>query len=277
MMSLLAALIAALGVELSSDTLMQGEICYVRISTAQQGLLSLEYDDESYPLLNEGDGFYALIPTSYGTRPGSKSMIISLYIGADTQVVDTSVYVASRDFRKSVISLPATKQHAIDTSMQKRKQEEYRLVVDAINAPSVEYFSIFPEFYPCQKRISGTYGDERWSGGRKLWHHSGLDFAVPQGTPIIAPSPGKVIMAADTFIRQGSFVILDHGAGLKTVYYHMLGRAVEEGEEVAAGDTLGLVGSTGLATGPHLHLGVYINGVPVDPGFWLAKKEWYNP
>lgn len=273
MLRLLVLLVASLDVTLSSDTLKQGEILYLSVRSAEQGLLSLTYREKPYPLIAMGDGFVALIGTSYKTDPGRKLIRVTLRQGESKEVVDTAVRVVKAEFRKSVITLPASKQHTIDTSQQRRKQEEYKEVVDAINAPSGPFYAILPRMLPCAEKISGTYGDERWSNGRKLWHHSGLDFAVAEGTPILAPCAGKVVMARDTFIRQGTFVMLDHGMGLKTLYYHMSRKVAADGDVVQAGDTLGLAGSTGIATGPHLHMCVYIHGVPVDPLFWLKRKE----
>jgi len=273
MSGLVLLLYTLLEVQLSADTLRQGEICYVRVETQQQGLLSLTYRGEPYPLVPLGRGFVALIGTSYKTTPGPKPIRIVFTQGESKETLDTVLVVLPREFRKSVITLPPSKQAAIDTSMKRRKQAEYEEVVAAVNAPSKAFYAVFPEMLPCAKKISGTYGDERWANGRKLWHHSGLDFAVPQGTPVLAPCAGRVAMARDTFIRQGTFVMLDHGAGLKTLYYHLSRRSVDEGEEVAAGDTLGFVGSSGLATGPHLHMSVYVHGIPVDPLCWLERKE----
>ena len=272
MLSLICLVAAPLEVRLSSDTLEQGEICYLFVETQEHGLLSLSYRGEPYPLNPWGEGFAALIPTSYKTTPGRKAIHITLTQSWNEDVVDTAIYVTARDFRKSVITLPSSKRGTIDITKQRRKQEEYKTVVEMINAPSEEYYAILPEIFPCPKKISGTYGDERWTGGRKLWHHSGLDFAVPEGTPVLVPCPGRVVMARDSFIRQGTFVILDHGAGVKSLYYHMIERSVDDWDEVEAGDTLGFVGSTGLATGPHLHMSVYVNGVPVDPLSWLERK-----
>ncbi|TKJ43971.1 hypothetical protein CEE36_02305 [candidate division TA06 bacterium B3_TA06] len=274
MFSLICLLAAPLEVRLSSDTLEQGEICYLFVETQEHGLLSLSYRGEPYPLIPLGDSFVAIIGTSYKTDPGRKPIRIKLSQGGSAkEVIDTAIQVVPTKFRKSVITLPASKKGTIDTTNERRKQEEYKTVVEMINAPSEEYYAILPEIFPCPKKISGTYGDERWTGGRKLWHHSGLDFAVPEGTPVLAPCPGRVVMARDTFIRQGTFVILDHGAGVKSLYYHMIERSVDDWDEVEAGDTLGFVGSTGLATGPHLHMSVYINGIAVDPLFWLEQKE----
>ncbi|MBN2380842.1 M23 family metallopeptidase [candidate division WOR-3 bacterium] len=273
MLRLLLLFLAALDVNLSTDTLKQGEILYISVGSDEPGLVSFYYRGAPYHLVPYNDRLVAMIGTSYNTNPGRKPIRIVFRQGLTEEVLDTFVYVVSTNFRKSVITLPPSKQHTIDASEQERKNREYEEVVQILNAPSGTFYSLLPEMFPCAKKISGTYGDERWTNGRKLWNHSGLDLAVAEGTPILAPCAGMVVMARDTFIRQGTFVILDHGMGLKSLYYHMIERSVEDGDLVQAGDTLGFVGSTGIATGPHLHMGLNVHGVPVDPLFWLERKE----
>ncbi len=267
---------AALAVRFSNDTIQQGEIVYLEVKTPDQGILSCEYRGEPIPVIFADSLWLSLIGTSYNTDPGRKSLKIS-FKGASyiEETVDTAIYVLASDFKKSVINFPASKQSALDTTNQARKEKEYREAHDAINAPSCGFYSLTSLIFPCDDVLSSTYGDERWSGGRKLWNHSGVDFAVWEDTPILAPCPGKVVMARDTFILDGTFVLLDHGAGLKTMFCHMKKRMVEEGMEVKSGDTLGFVGSTGLSTGPHLHMSVYVRGVPVNPLFWLERKEHF--
>ncbi len=96
--------------------------------------------------------------------------------------------------------------------------------------------------------------------------HTGVDIGVPYGTPIHAAAAGVVIMAG--YMRgYGYTVIIDHGGGVSTLYAHCEELLVHEGEHVDQGKVIGLVGSTGLATGPHLHFEVRINGVPVNPHY----------
>ena len=94
--------------------------------------------------------------------------------------------------------------------------------------------------------------------------HAGIDLAAPIGTPIVAPSDGMVRMAS-WHGGYGMFVEVDHGGGIQTRYGHMSRLNVVAGQRVHAGDLLGLVGSTGLSTGPHLHYEVRVNGQPVNP------------
>ena len=94
--------------------------------------------------------------------------------------------------------------------------------------------------------------------------HQGVDFAAGKGTPIQASASGTVVMAGWGG-GYGNVVIMDHGRGLRTRYSHMHKIGVRNGQQVAQGQTIGQVGSTGLSTGPHLHYEVWQNGKVVDP------------
>ena len=101
--------------------------------------------------------------------------------------------------------------------------------------------------------------------------HTGIDLSVPLGTPVFAAADGVVVLArpmtdtAGALIGYGNYVIVQHDAGLKTLYGHLLAIGVKEGEQVKRGQLVGLVGSTGNSTGPHTHFEVRIEDSPVDP------------
>ncbi|NLX63777.1 MAG: peptidoglycan DD-metalloendopeptidase family protein [Clostridiaceae bacterium] len=104
--------------------------------------------------------------------------------------------------------------------------------------------------------------------------HGGIDIGAPQGTPIHAAANGKVICAAWRSGGSGNTVIIDHGGGITTLYFHIMngGILVREGQTVKAGDVIAKVGSTGLSTGPHLHFEVRKNGVRQDPLNYVKPK-----
>lgn len=101
--------------------------------------------------------------------------------------------------------------------------------------------------------------------------HYGVDLAAPKGTPIKASRSGRVSIVGYSNI-YGNYVVIDHGNGYQTLYGHMSKALAKKGREVAQGERIGLVGSTGYSTGNHLHFTVYKNGTRVDPLTVLKKK-----
>jgi len=107
---------------------------------------------------------------------------------------------------------------------------------------------------------TSPYGTRRsYNGGPVSSYHAGSDWGAPEGTPIIAPAPGVIVLAEPLFVRGGA-VIIDHGAGVYSNFWHMSQIDVKPGDVVQTGDQLGLVGSTGLSTGAHLHWEIRVNG-----------------
>jgi murein DD-endopeptidase MepM/ murein hydrolase activator NlpD len=99
--------------------------------------------------------------------------------------------------------------------------------------------------------------------------HSGSDYAVSAGTPLAAVADGTVVLATDLFFA-GNAVFIDHGDGLVSMYFHLADLKVRTGQTVGKGDPIGLAGSTGRVTGPHLHLGIRWHGARIDPGLLFA-------
>ena len=113
-------------------------------------------------------------------------------------------------------------------------------------------------------RVTSRFGMRTHPIHGRHMHHDGVDIAAPEGTPIRAAAPGRVVAAG--FVEGlGNRVVLDHGQGLQTVYAHCRKLTVRPGESLGHGQPLGTVGQTGLATGPHLHFEVRRDGVPVNP------------
>lgn len=115
------------------------------------------------------------------------------------------------------------------------------------------------------------FGLQRVFNGQPTGHHLGVDYSADEGAPVAAANAGRVALARRLDVR-GNAIILDHGGGLFSGYYHLSQMAVAEGQGVAKGQRLGLVGSTGLATGPHLHWEMRVGSNPVDPLPWLEAQ-----
>ncbi|MBN1823384.1 MAG: M23 family metallopeptidase [Endomicrobiales bacterium] len=106
------------------------------------------------------------------------------------------------------------------------------------------------------------------SGGSYSYYHKGVDFGAPKGAPVKASNSGKVNYVGEGLSVYGNTVIIDHGQGVITCYFHMSDVFVKENDIVEKGKKIGTVGDTGWATGPHLHYGVYVQGSAVDPIWW---------
>jgi len=112
--------------------------------------------------------------------------------------------------------------------------------------------------------ITTPFGAKRVINGKKRSVHWGVDYKAPMGTPVYASLSGRVELAKELFYT-GKTVVINHGGGLFTLYAHLSKITVKEGQMVNAGQIIGKVGSTGRSTGPHLHFGMYVNSVRVDP------------
>jgi hypothetical protein len=120
--------------------------------------------------------------------------------------------------------------------------------------------------WPAHGRISGRFGSQRIYRGTPAAYHSGLDIAAGAGATYVAPADGVVVLAAQApFTLEGNLLMVDHGMGLNSAFLHAQRLLVREGDRVAQGQPLGLVGMTGRATGPHLHWSLRWREARLDP------------
>jgi murein DD-endopeptidase MepM/ murein hydrolase activator NlpD len=235
------------------------------------GLMAAEASmgSERFPLLKTGgDDYAALIGIDVRTEETSVPVDFALFpekggppyrIRADLKVRDS----AAGTEKVQKLSLPSG---MVDLSQQRIRQvrEDNRTLGDILSTrsrvrPWKEGFLL-----PVQGRITTKFGTGRVLNGKPRAPHSGVDIAGRKGTPVKAANSGKVLLA-DDFYLSGKTVVVDHGWGVSTIYAHLDRIDVREGQDVERGQVLGTVGSTGRATGPHLHLGAFIRGAKVDP------------
>jgi murein DD-endopeptidase MepM/ murein hydrolase activator NlpD len=123
---------------------------------------------------------------------------------------------------------------------------------------------------PVVGRVSGVFGSQRILNGKRRQPHFGLDIAAPEGSVVRAASDGIITFIHKSMFFNGKTIIINHGLGLCSIYIHMNSINVRPGMKVLKGQVVGTVGSTGRATGPHLHWGLKLNQTPLDPEqlFW---------
>lgn len=129
---------------------------------------------------------------------------------------------------------------------------------------------------PAEGRLASRFGLRRFFNGEPRSPHSGLDLAVPRGTPIKVSAHGQVL-AVDDYFFNGKTVFVDHGNGLISMYCHLDRIDVQAGDSVSQGQRIGLSGMTGRVSGPHLHWSVILNGAMVDPELFVAAREKTRP
>ena len=126
-----------------------------------------------------------------------------------------------------------------------------------------------PWVRPVPDAANSAFGTRSVFNGEPRNPHSGADFSSQPGTPVKSPNAGRVVLAGDLYFT-GNTVVIDHGAGLLSLFAHLRAMTVRESDSVTAGTVLGEVGATGRVTGPHLHWTVRLNGARVDPMSLLA-------
>jgi len=211
-----------------------------------------------------GNGEYAgLLGLDMQDKPGQHKLSIEVAYADRKDRHRVTVLLMKEDFKVQHLKLPKNMVD-LDSKTLARVRKESKVLHQAFEGvlPKPLWDSGFIE--PVQGRISGRFGSRRVINGQPRNPHSGEDIAAPDGTPVVAMNNGKVRLTMDHFFT-GRGVILDHGLGLFSMYFHLSSVEVDEGQMVEKGQVIGKVGSTGRATGPHLHWGVRLNGSRIDP------------
>ena len=182
---------------------------------------------------------------------------VSLVRGFSVRVVE-GVYEAQR------IMLPPDRSTLLDSQILADELARLRAAWSRADTPA-QWQGPFRMPMDADYPTTSAYGTRRsYNGGPFTSYHAGQDFAVPAGVTITAPADGIVALAEPLQVR-GNAVMLDHGRGVFTGYWHLAEALVQAGQAVKAGDPIGVVGNTGLSTGPHLHWELRIYGIAVDP------------
>jgi murein DD-endopeptidase MepM/ murein hydrolase activator NlpD len=211
-----------------------------------------------------GKGEYAgLLGLDMQDKPGQHELTVQMEYPDRTARHRVTILLIKEDFKAQHLKLPK-KMVDLDSETLTRVRKESKLLHQAFESvlPKPLWNSQFIE--PVQGRVSGRFGSRRVINGQHKRPHSGEDIAAPKGTPVVAMNAGMVRLTMDHFFT-GKGVILDHGLGLFSMYFHLSAVDVTQGQMVEKGQPIGKVGATGRATGPHLHWGVRLNGSRIDP------------
>jgi len=249
----------------------QGATLAVVVHTTEPVTLEGRLFEQEVRFAEEEGVYYGLVGVHVFTEPGLYELELSAVDSAgQSTAITTGVVVEAGRFSYERIDLPASRTSLLDPAAI--AAEHGRL--DAIRPTfTLERHWDGPFQRPCVGNISAYFGAHRaYEGGPYTSYHSGVDFRAPAGTPVVAPAGGTVVLA-DALVVRGNVVIIDHGWGVLTGYWHLSSIEVQVGQRVAPGDLIGKVGNTGLSTGAHLHWEVWVGGVSVNGLQWL--EEFY--
>ena len=217
--------------------------------------------DQRFLEINFKDQNYILFAIPYSASNESKQ-----FDGIDINII-------KKDFGESRITIEDLSKVDLSKEDADRAYKEAMQIRNAVNSystdfkPNMDFSSPIPDGI-----ISSRYGKKRFINNTPRSPHLSLDIAASEGTPIQAPSKGKVILTGN-FFYSGNYLIIDHGYGLISSYSHMSEIYLEAGDYVEKDQSIGAVGSSGRVTGPHLHWTVYLNKIRINPES-LLKKDY---
>jgi peptidase M23-like protein len=260
--ALLLSLLAAAGpaVSVAPAEARPGDAVLVRVSGAGEapaGTLA------GRPLLfwRAGPEWRALGALPLETAPGP----VTAAVEAGGALSEAALSVVEPGFPSKSLTLARRYvEEPVDRKVRRRIAEDRRAFERAWERPPAPPRFLSGFGWPRVSRITGRFGDQRVLNGKKESVHYGLDLTGPRGAPIAAAADGEVVLARNAYY-SGRTVVLWHGAGVFTLYFHLDRIDVRQGAQVRKGQRVGLLGATGRATGPHLHWSARVAGLYVDP------------
>ncbi|MDU8359372.1 peptidoglycan DD-metalloendopeptidase family protein [Pseudomonas syringae group sp. J309-1] len=245
-----------------------GGVAVVDLGNAAQAPTAT-YDGKPVLVVKEqGVRWLAIVGVPLTVKPGAQKLIAKDASGNRT----LNFVVGNKKYPEQRITLKNQRQVNPNPDDLKRINGELAEQLKAYRSFSPGTPSNLALDKPVAGPLSSKFGVRRFFNGEERNPHSGLDFAVPAGTPIKAPAAGKVILTGNYFFN-GNTVFVDHGQGFISMFCHMSKIDVKVGDAVPRGGVVGRVGSTGRATGPHMHWNVSLNDARVDPAIFIGAFQ----
>lgn len=225
-------------------------------------MLGIDTDkpDDSGDLLNGRGGEPGVVDSSDLSNPGGAGQANQVSMNSDGDSAVTGVQEQTERLQRGLEWL----QH--QAGSEERVLQELAMAAESRRAR----WAATPSIWPVKGWITSGFGQRISPFTGQPTMHEGLDIGAPPNAPVQSPAAGRVI-ALGFDSRMGNIIAIDHGYGIETQYGHLAKILVKNGQTVKRGDVIGLVGSTGLSTGPHLHYLVKVNGRPVNPQRYILE------
>jgi murein DD-endopeptidase MepM/ murein hydrolase activator NlpD len=253
---------------ITTDAHYPGNVLALKIAKSKEQSTVSIYTDAvkaKAEVLPYGDGYIAVLPIDLYAAVGDHDISVVFNQGKDDEYKITRTFaIKNKDFKTQhlVVSESLNQSNRNDQA-----NIEFVKIVKPARAVSEPEKLWEGEFVmPVEGRLTTEFAQIRYVN-RELSssRHSGVDLAAPSGTPVQASNSGKVTLAAPGLLSTGNTIVIDHGMGLFTSYYHLNTMNVTAGQSVSKGEVIGTVGSTGFSTGAHLHYAVSLYNTYVNP------------
>lgn len=250
---------------------LQGRTVAIQVQGEAALDLSGRFLGQDLFFVNEGEQHWALVGVDAMTPPGVYPLALSVteLETGDLLSMGETITVTAGDFTTYTVAVPADRQGLLAPALVQAEREMLEQVFQGVSEER-QWAGLFSLPLAGEVRTTAPFGQRRSYGGPVSSYHTGHDYGADTGTPILAPITGTVVLAEPLQVR-GQVVVLDHGLGVFTGFWHLSQIDVTVGQVVGRGEPVGLVGNTGLSTGPHLHWEMRVHGVPVYPIQWTRR------
>ncbi len=239
---------------LSAFVVKNGEVKLINLDTNS----TVIFDGKKIPAVEnpvKKGSYFALIPIKYKTKQGNRTILI------DGKKVP--LHVELKKYKKEYIKVAKSKVKPNKKSLN-RIYKEYKNAIKIYSTITPKRYWNKPFILPLDSKLTSSYGNARMFNHTLKSFHSGADFRAKMGTPIRASNDGVVVIASKRYYAGGS-VVIDHGEGLYSCYFHLSKILVHVGQRVKQRELLGLSGMSGRVSGPHLHYGIRLYANAINP------------
>jgi hypothetical protein len=259
------------GITLSSQEVTNGSLLLLQIDTRKLGPpvrdMRITFQQSVYPVyahpVTPLDVRFGLIAIPFRTAPGPAKLMLSWTNAAGDHSRTIPFRIVAGKYKTDELKVDSSRVNPNKKNIE-RAQKEARKIKRVYAEGSIARLWDGEFQLPMTSDITSPFGNKRVFNGQLKSFHNGVDFRARSATPVYAANSGVVKMAENLFY-SGNAVVIDHGTGIFTIYAHLSRIDVTAGQLVEKGQRLGLTGATGRVSGPHLHWGVKVKGVAVNP------------
>ena len=259
------------GITLSSQEVTNGSLLLLQIENRKlgpaAGNLRITFQQREYPVyphpVSPADKHFGLIAIPFRTAPGPAKLVLSWTNATGDHGRKIPFRIVTGKYKTDELKVDSSRVNPNQKNIE-RAQKEARKIKRIYAEGSIVRLWEGDFQLPMTSDITSPFGNKRVFNGRLKSFHNGVDFRARSAIPVFAANSGVVKLAENLFY-SGNAVVIDHGTGIFTIYAHLSRIDVAAGQRIEKGEHLGLTGASGRVSGPHLHWGVKVNGVAVNP------------